>query len=44
VAAGVDDAKAAEGKFVSSRAVLEKSAGEQRALAEKVERIANRMP
>jgi hypothetical protein len=44
VAAGVDDAKATEGKFVSSRTVFEGSASEQRALADKVERIAKRMP
>jgi hypothetical protein len=43
VAAGVGDAKAADGEFMSSRAVVEKSAGEPRALAEKVERIAKRM-
>jgi hypothetical protein len=44
VAAGVDDAKAADGEFISSKPVFEKSAREQRALAEKVERIAKRVP
>jgi hypothetical protein len=41
-AAGVDDAKAADGEFISSKTVFQKSASEQRALAEKVERIAKR--
>jgi len=43
VAAGVDDAKAADGEFISSKPLFQKSAGEQRARAEKVERIAKRM-
>jgi hypothetical protein len=44
VAAGVDDAKAADGEFISSRPAFERSASEHRALAEKVERIAKRVP
>jgi hypothetical protein len=40
----VDDAKAADGEFISSNTVFQKSAREQRALAEKVERIAKRVP
>jgi hypothetical protein len=43
LAAGVDDTKARDGKFVSSKAMFETSASEQRALAEKVERIAKRL-
>lgn len=43
IAAGVADAKATEAEFISSRPAFQKSAGEQRALAEKVERIAKRM-
>jgi hypothetical protein len=44
VAAGVDDAKAADGEFISSKTVFQKSAREQRTLAEKAERIAKRVP
>jgi hypothetical protein len=35
VAAGVDDAKAADREFISSKTVFQKSAREQRTLAEK---------
>jgi hypothetical protein len=44
VAAGVDDAKAADGEFISSKTVFQKSAREQRTLAEKVKLIAKRVP
>jgi hypothetical protein len=42
VAAGVDDTKAQDGEFISSRSIFEKAASEQRDLAAKVERIAKR--
>jgi hypothetical protein len=42
VGASVDATKATEGEFVSSRTVFDDSTSEQRALAEKVERIAKR--
>ena len=43
VAAGVADSEAGDGKFFSSRAIFERSASDQRALADKVERIAKQM-
>jgi len=42
-AAGVADANAADGKFQACKGAFEKSAAQQRALAEKVERIAKQM-